>query len=122
MKIALTKADEARRKELTRRSSERVRLHRKLHRDRPQARDVDRCLVESLFSVIASRGPSGLDPSVMSFMRSVKSEALARLGGNEEAAYVLRVRLSGVVKDAAKSVPREHSGEARTPSNIPVTS
>ena len=113
MKDGLTKAEEARRKELSRRSTERVRLHRRLHRDRPQARDVDRCLVEALFSVIAAKGPSGLDPSVMSFMRSVKSDALARLGGGQEAAYVMRVRLSGVIKDAGKHVPPEHSGVAR---------
>lgn len=101
---SLTKAEEVRRRELARRSAERVRLHRRLHADRPQARDVDRAIVESLFSVIASEARSGVDESVMRFMKSVKSDALARLGGGDEAAYVLRVRLGGVVRDVGKAV------------------
>lgn len=104
MDKVLTKADEVRRRELARRSAERVRLHRRLHADRPQARDVDRAIVESLFSVIAAGARDGLDPSVMRFMKAVKADALSRLGGGDEAAYVLRVRLGGVVRDVGKSV------------------
>lgn len=104
MDKALTKAEEIRRQELARRSAERVRLHRRLHADRPQARDVDRAIVEGLFSVIAAGARDGLDPSVMRFMKSVKADALTRLGGGDEAAYVLRVRLGGVVRDVGKAV------------------
>jgi hypothetical protein len=104
MDKSLTKAEEIKRRELARRSAERVRLHRRLHRDRPQARDVDRAIVTSLFAVIASEASSGIDPAIMRFMKSVRSHALDKLGGGEEAAYVLRVRLDGVARETRKPV------------------
>jgi hypothetical protein len=102
MDKALTKAEEMKRRELARRSAERVRLHRRLHRDRPQARDVDRAIVTGLFSVIAAEASDGIDPAILKFMKSVRSHALAKLGGGEEAAYVLKVRLDGVVRDTKR--------------------
>lgn len=104
MKDRLTKAEEIRRRELARRSAERVRLHRRHHADRPQARDVDRAIVTGLFSVIAAEASTGIDPAILKFMKSVRATALAKLGGGEEAAYVLRVRLDGVARETRKPV------------------